>query len=176
MNFWDLNHSVVCSVLPLFGTCMNMQVQQLCCFVSALFSAVSGKWFIKWFYGYFSHADVTVIHHLEKAKNYNVLISLTYLFSCGKVFIPRACQSIASRFFWGSSWGVVVSCLYCGVFIQGFWFSHVLEGFSKDLILLFLFMDFIFKKMKSSLVWAESQFRRKLRQKQHHRTGSDRAF
>lgn len=51
----------------------------LFCFVSALFSAISGKWFIERFCGYFSDADITLSHHLEKAKNYDVLISLTHL-------------------------------------------------------------------------------------------------
>lgn len=40
-----------------------MQVQQPYCFASALFSAVSGKWLVKLFYGCFLVVDV-----IEKKK------------------------------------------------------------------------------------------------------------
>lgn len=66
-----------------------MQVQQPYCFISDVFSAVSRKWFIKWFYGCFSDVDVTEkedrirfsksqLTH-EKGKRDVVFISLTPL-------------------------------------------------------------------------------------------------
>lgn len=115
-----------------------------------LFFAISGKWFIKWFYGYFSHADVTLTHHLEKKtkknpKNDDVLISLTY-FSGVRCSSPEHAQSIASRFFWGNRWGVCCCFmrLLWGFYSRGLVFScfkRIFQGLSYFAIAVYGFIS-----------------------------------
>lgn len=78
----------------------------------------------------------------KRTKNDDVRISLTYLSVV--VFIPRAFQSIASTFFWGSRWGVC--CCFMGL-VWGFYskvlgflyFRGIFQGLSYFVISVYWF-------------------------------------
>lgn len=115
-----------------------------------------------WHMPEYADDDVTLIHHLEKAKNDYGLIPLTYLSMVRCLFIPRECQSIASRFFWGSRWGVC--CFFMGLlcvsysgFLAFSCFRRIFQRISYFAIHVYWFY---FKKIKkkSSLVWPVSWF------------------